>query len=221
MVSVRTAAREELEDLLAFEHEFVDTAAAIDDYVARYGAVPETFLVAEDPGVSADTNRSGGPMREPTNTDSGVDASPVNVDDPPWDRSIVGVASGAPGDPVEVAGIGVRTDRRGEGIGRRLLAAFEERAAAYGSTVGAAAAGSVEGFYLSAGYTPKKVLLRVPEASLPADYERRVPLLAEGSPVPGQRFLYVEVDEYEPRVREGLRRSVCASQANTIFEKPL
>jgi len=200
MVTVRAAERDELDDLLAFEREYVDTSATIDDYVGRYAAVPETFLVAEDPDAGADPD---GPA------------------DPPWDSSVVGVASGAPGDTVEVAGIGVRADRRGEGIGRRLLAAFEERAAAYGTVVSAAAADNVEGFYLSAGYTPETVLLRVPEESLPADYERRVPLVDERSPEPGRRFLYAGFDEYDSRVREGLRRAVNATDANTIFEKRL
>lgn len=198
MVTVRTADREELADLLAFEREYVGSEATVDDYVGRYAAVPGTFLVAEDPNAAPD---------------------PSGPADPPWDRSVVGIASGAPGDPVEIAGIGVRADRRGEGIGRRLLAAFEEGAAAYGSAVSAAAAANVEGFYLSAGYTPESVLLQVPEASLPADYERRVPLLGERSPEPGRRFLYAGFDEYDPRVREGLRRAVDAAEANTIFEK--
>jgi GNAT superfamily N-acetyltransferase len=200
MVTVRAAEREELEALLAFEREYVGTDATIDDYVGRHAAVPATFLVAEDPDA------------EP---------APDGPQDPPWGRSVVGVASGAPGDPVEVAGIGVREDRRGGGIGRRLLAAFEERAAEYGSAVSAAAADNVEGFYLSAGYMPAKVLLQVPEGSLPTDYERRVPLLDERSPEPGWRFLYAGFDEYEPRVREGLRRAVGAAEANTIFEKPV
>lgn len=198
MVAVRTADREELDDLLAFEREYIGTVASIDDYIGRYASVPETFLVAED--TEAEPDRSG-----PT--------------DPPWDSSVVGVASGAPGDPVEVAGIGVRADRRGEGIGRQLLAAFEEHASTYASAVSAAAAANVEGFYLAAGYTPVSVLLQVPEASLPADYERRIPLLAERSPQPGRRFLYAGFDEYDEQVREGLRRAVGAAEANTIFEK--
>lgn len=198
MVTVRAAERDELDALLAFEREYVGTGATIDDYVGRHAAVPKTFLLAAD-------------------HDAGPD--PAGPADPPWDRSVVGVASGAPGDPVEVAGIGVRADRRREGIGRRLLAAFEDGAAAYGSTVSAAAADTVEGFYLSAGYTPAKVLLQVPEESLPTDYERRVPLLGERSPQPGRRFLYAGFDEYDPRVREGLRRAVNAAEANTIFEK--
>jgi len=200
MVTVRAAEREELDELLAFEREYVGTDATIDDYVGRYAAVPETFLVAE--AMDAEPDPAGPP-------------------DPPWDRSVVGVASGAPGDPVEVAGIGVRADRRGEGIGRRLLAVFEDHAATYGSAVSAAAADNVEGFYLSAGYTPQKVLLQVPEESLPRDYERRVPLLGERSPKPGRRFLYADFDEYDPQVREGLRRAVNAAEANTIFEKPV
>lgn len=200
MVAVRTAARDELGALLAFEQEYVGSDATIDDYVGRHAAVPETFLVAVDPDAPPDPN---GPA------------------DPPWHRSVVGVASGAPGDPVEIAGICVRTDRRGEGIGRRLLATFETHAAAYGSAVSAAAASNVEGFYLSGGYKPQKVLLQVPEASLPPDYERRVPLLGEWSPEPGRRFLYAGFDEYDPRVREGLARAVGATEANTIFEKQL
>lgn len=200
MVAVRTAEPEELDGLLAFEREYVGTDATIDDYVGRYAAVPETFLVAIDPDAERD---SSGPS------------------DPPWEQSVVGVASGAPGDPVEVAGIAVRADRRGEGIGRRLLAAFEANAAAYGSAVSAAAASNVEGFYLSAGYTPEKVLLQVPEEALPPDYRRRVPLVSEQRPKPGVRFLYAELDEYDPRISEGLRRAVNAAEANVIFEKPV
>lgn len=82
------------------------------------------------------------------------------------DGEAVGVATGARRSETVagLAGLGVVPERRGEGIGGRLLERFEAAAAEAGfSTVGVASAGGyVDRFYADHGYTAHRILVRRP-----------------------------------------------------------
>lgn len=115
----------------------------------------------------------------------------------------------------------MRADRRGEGLGRRILRRFEREAGGYAGTVSVAAAADVEGFYRDLGYEPASILLQVAEADLPEDYADRPELVGERRVDADVRFLYAGFVEYDPHLREELKERFGAFEANTVYEKSL
>lgn len=138
------------------------------------------------------------------------------------DGEMLGEASGYPdGDAVVLGSIAVTDERQGEGIGRAVLDAFEDRARRHASAVSVASADNVEAFYRAAGYEPEKVLLRVNEDDLPEGYAERDELLEEKAVGSGVRFLYVGFEEYDAATRRAVEETYNAFEANTIYRKEL
>lgn len=140
------------------------------------------------------------------------------------DDELIGEASGRyrrDDDVVELTAIGTKNGREHEGIATGVLEAFEANAAAYADRVSVASADNVEGFYRACGYEPAEILLQVPEDTLPADYDERVPLAGERAPSDDWRFLYAAIDEYSETLRDDYADRVNAAEVNTIYQKPL
>lgn len=100
--------------------------------------------------------------------------------------------------------IAVAPEARGQGLGRRLLAAWEHRVARRGEwtiDVGSAA----DGFFLRCGYTPVEYCLKGGDVSSGADE-------------PEARYVPVAGD-YSPETKASLQRALGARQAITIFRK--
>jgi ribosomal protein S18 acetylase RimI-like enzyme len=196
MAETRGVREAEVRAAWAFEDEYVGSEESFVDFRERYREYPDLFVAC--------------------------------VED-----EILGVAPGRPTRPEEVPGeldadgrvsltaIGTKNGREGEGIGTRLLRAFEERASAYGDCVGMAAAGNVEGFYEQAGYEPTRVLLQANAEDLPADYAEREAFVDERSVGDGVVFLYVDVEAYGEDTVEELREAFGAFHANALYGREL
>jgi ribosomal protein S18 acetylase RimI-like enzyme len=197
MVEVRTVRDGEVRAAWEFEVEYVGSDEDFEAFRERYREYPDLFVAAVEDG------------------------------------ELLGVASGRPTRLEEAAGdleadgqvtltaIGTRNDREREGIGTRLLSAFEERASEYGEVVGMAAAGNVEEFYEQAGYDPTRVLLQANVEDLPADYRDYEALIDERDVDGDTRFLYVGFEKYGDDTAERLREAFGAYHANALYEKEL
>lgn len=123
---------------------------------------------------------------------------------------------------VELAGLGVEPSHRRQGIGSRLVDAFEANAAEAGFervTVGSAG-GYVDEFYRALGYSPRDLLVRTDPADVPADYDDRFDVRSE-TEEGGIRKLSLAVDELDPGFREHVRDVFDDDEAIYIMEKEL
>lgn len=135
---------------------------------------------------------------------------------------LVGEASGnVEGERAILESVSVRPECRGDGVGRDLVYAFEDGATEYARRVSVASADNVEGFYRALGYEPEQVLLRLPGDEPPEDRVREGATIADRRVESDATILYVEFDEYSPRLRDELRDEFGARSANTIYEKEL
>jgi GNAT superfamily N-acetyltransferase len=114
------------------------------------------------------------------------------------DSAPVGVATGRPGSDgsASLAGLGLTPDRRGEGIGSRLLERFEANAldAEFDRISVASAGGYVDEFYADCGYGPICILVMAPDGA-PGDYRDTAFDVRWDRNEYGSRKLYVESDE--------------------------
>lgn len=196
MAVLGTAREDELDALLAFDHEHAGSDTSMEQFRAQYESYPDLSVVAVEDGklVAEATGRPGRPEENP------IESRP---------------------DGIVLQSIAVHPSRHGEGLGRRILEYFEEQALNYAELVSTAAATNVEEFYQNCGYEPRMVLLQVTEADLPENYAQLPGFLDGRTPSPGTRFLYVGFEEYDPELRVELAEAVNAFEANTIYEKEL
>jgi GNAT superfamily N-acetyltransferase len=136
------------------------------------------------------------------------------------DGEVVGEVSGFPRrEEVNLKAISVLHRHQRRGIGRRLLAVFEEGAAGYADTVNLASGEEAEQFYLACGYRPRSLLVGAVTAHLPADY-RATEFPITGERVEGERTrFYVDAPTYDPRHKEAVRARFAAAGVNYIFVK--
>lgn len=137
---------------------------------------------------------------------------------------VVGVCTGRPSGErdVSLAGIGLEPDRRGEGIGTRLLERFEDNARAIGveRISVASAGGRVDDFYVDNGFRPEKILVMNPAAG-PADYADVDFDVEWDRNEDGSRKCYVDVTEHDPAVLEAVRNEFGDDHAIYIMAKEL
>ncbi|SHH44146.1 GNAT family N-acetyltransferase [Halobaculum gomorrense] len=193
---VRPADGDDLSSLirLAREHGGGETSpGTIRD---RYDAHSDLFVVADDDGdpVGEAHGRPRRPEEDPT---------------------------GEAPDAVVLDRIAVVPERRGAGIGRRLLAAFEDRAAERAPRVEVAVAGDVEGFYAACDYEPWAVLVQGAGPD-PGEARRRVDAgdrVLGGRRVDGEPWIYVEPSAFDGETTERLVDRLDARSANTLYRK--
>jgi GNAT superfamily N-acetyltransferase len=137
---------------------------------------------------------------------------------------VIGVSTGRPRGErgVGVAGIGVRSDRRGEGIGTRLVRRFEEAARRIGTDriSVASAGGRVDEFYIDNGFEPEKILVMNPERG-PEEYDATDFDIEWDRNEDGSRKCYVTVTGYDPTVLETARDEFNDDHAIYIMAKKL
>lgn len=135
---------------------------------------------------------------------------------------LVGGASGrVDGDRAILASVAVREEHRGDGVGRELVSTFEAGAGEYAERVSVASADNVEGFYRALGYEPVQVMLEVPGDERPEDRAPEDVTIADRRDEPDATVLYVDCDEYSPRLRDELGERFGARSVNAIYEKAL
>lgn len=145
------------------------------------------------------------------------------------DGALVGFAAGrtwtAAGrdwrpDSVELVGIAVDDDYTRNGVGSRLLEAFESAAAAAGFdrvTLGSAG-GYVDEFYLANGYEPESVLVRLHPEDVPGDvHDLGFEILRERTD-DGVRKFYVAPGGYDPERVDAVREAFGDPQAIYVME---
>lgn len=141
------------------------------------------------------------------------------------DGELVGICLGLPmdGETVVLRGIAVEGPYRRQGIGTRLLAAFEDRAAAldFRRVSLGSAGGYVDEFYRQNGYSAESILVRLDPADLSEDYRTVGYDVAEAETEDGTTKLYVDVDEFDHAVLEDVRDSFDDDEAIYIVEKDL
>lgn len=140
-------------------------------------------------------------------------------------ESLVGICLGWPTEPavVHLVGIGVAPDRRGKGIGSRLLEQFERNAKALDMeriTVGSAG-GYVDRFYVNHGYSPSKILVRGAPESLPPQYRDLGYEVAEERTEDGILKLYLSVEQFDSEELQTVRETFRDEEAIYIMEKTL
>jgi GNAT superfamily N-acetyltransferase len=118
---------------------------------------------------------------------------------------VIGVCTGRPQGEREVslAGIGVESNRRGEGIGTRLVEQFEKNARQGNSNriSVASAGGRVDDFYVDNGFEPEKILVMDPTGG-PGDHDGTDFDIEWDN---GSGKCYVDVTERDPAVLETVR----------------
>lgn len=138
--------------------------------------------------------------------------------------AVIGVCTGRPQGEREVslAGIGVKSNRRGEGIGTQLLKRFEENAAEVGikRISVASAGGRVDDLYLDNGFSPEKILVTNP-AGGPEDYYETEFDIDWDRNEDGSRKCYVDVTECDPAVLETVQDTFDDDHAIYIMAKEL
>lgn len=136
----------------------------------------------------------------------------------------IGVCTGRPQGEQEVslAGIGVESNRRGEGIGTQLVKQFEENAREMGiDRVSVASAGDrVDNFYIDNGFKPEKILVMDP-AGGPRDYAGTDFDVEWDRNEDGSQKCYVNVTEHDPTVLETVRDEFNDNHAIYIMVKEL
>lgn len=140
------------------------------------------------------------------------------------DGEVIGVCTGRPWNDREVslAGIGVEPDRRGAGVGTRLLERFEESARELGieQLSVASAGGRVDDFYIDNGFCAEKILVTNPEkdpvevddTDFDIDWDRNED---------GSRKCYVDVEEHDPAVLQAVREEFVDERAIYVMVKEL
>jgi hypothetical protein len=116
--------------------------------------------------------------------------------------------------------ISVEEGHQKEGLGLKLIRFFEKNAAKYESRVTVASGKKSDGFYLKAKYRPLEILLQVGKRNLPDNYSELADLSRERN-VGKDKFLYVKVKRYIPRLRDSLETKLHAYSANFIFGRVL
>jgi N-acetylglutamate synthase-like GNAT family acetyltransferase len=137
------------------------------------------------------------------------------------DGELVGEASGEVEDgKVLLESISVKDGFRCEGIGRKILEKFCDRASKYSGTVSVASADDVERFYRRYDFSPVKILLQARKEDLPAGWKNDGRVLdwrEEDETI----LIYASFDEYSGDVREDLKKEFNAFEVNCILEKKL
>lgn len=141
------------------------------------------------------------------------------------DADLIGICLGWPTDSgvVQLVGIGVAPDRRGRGIGSRLIEQFEASAGELGMqkiTLGSAG-GAVDRFYVTHGYSPSKILVRGTTETLPSDYRTLGFDVVEEHSEGDSLKIYLGVDEYDPTELQTVRDRFQDEEAIYIMEKTL
>lgn len=137
----------------------------------------------------------------------------------------VGICTGrtVSGETAELAGLGVDSSVRREGVGSRLVETFEENAARLGFeriTV-ASAGGYVDQFYADCGYAPEEILVRVSPGELPAEY-RNLGFDVVNEATEGEtKKLYIDVEELDPEYLAEVRDAFGDDEAIYIMENAL
>lgn len=137
---------------------------------------------------------------------------------------VIGVCTGRPRGEREVslAGIGLESNRRGEGIGTRLVKRFEETASELGieRISVASAGGKVDDFYIDNGFRPEGILVmnpaEGPEGYVGTDFDIEWNRNEDDS-----RKCYVDVTEYNPSILETVRDEFDDNNAIYIMAKEL
>lgn len=136
--------------------------------------------------------------------------------------AVIGVCTGRPqGDrEASLAGIGVERNRRGEGIGTRLVERFEENAKEVGikRLSVASAGGRVDDFYIDNGFRAEKILVMNPERR-PEDYNDSNFDIEWDRNEDGSRKCYINVTEHEPAVLDTVRDTFDDDHAIYIMAK--
>lgn len=137
---------------------------------------------------------------------------------------VLGVTTGRPrGDrEASLAGIGLEPDRRGEGLGTRLLDRFEDNASECGldRLSVASAGGRVDSFYIDNGYSPTKILVMDPDGG-PENYADTDFDIEWDTNEDGSRKCYVDVREYDPAFLETVRDEFGDDHAIYIMVKEI
>jgi N-acetylglutamate synthase-like GNAT family acetyltransferase len=138
------------------------------------------------------------------------------------DESVIGVTTGwlLEDHEASLAGIGLEPDRRGEGIGTRLVERFEANAREVGIerlTV-ASAGGYVDEFYRDCGFHPERILVMNPTGG-PATYEDTEYDLTWARNDDGTRKCYVEATEYDQSFLEEVRDKFDDDEAIYLMAK--
>jgi|GEM_PF-3363932 len=140
------------------------------------------------------------------------------------DDAVLGGCTGRPRGPraVSLAGIGVEPDRRGDGIGTRLLEQFEANATTHGidRISVASAGGRVDGFYRDNGYSPVKILVMNPGGG-PSTYADTGFDLTWDRNDDGSRKCYVDVADHAAATLARVREVFDNEHAIYIMEKDL
>lgn len=140
------------------------------------------------------------------------------------DGAVIGVCTGRPRGEREVslAGIGIESDRRGEGIGTRLIERFEDTAREIGVerfTVVSAGV-RVDEFYLDSGFSPESILVMNPAEGPDAYTDTEFDIEWDRNE-DGSDKCYVTVTDYDPAVLESVRNVFDDHHATYIMTKPL
>lgn len=141
------------------------------------------------------------------------------------DGEIVGVCVGRrhDADHAELAGLGVVPSFRREGVGTRLVAAFEAAAVAVGidSVSVGSAGGYVDEFYTENGYEPESVLVRSAPGDLPDDYRDQEYDVVEETTDGETKKRYVDADGRDPGFLDAVRDAFGDEDAIYIMRKSL
>jgi predicted N-acetyltransferase YhbS len=140
------------------------------------------------------------------------------------DESVIGVTTGRLWEAGEasLAGIGLEPNRRGEGIGTRLVERFESNARERGIerlTV-ASAGGYVDQFYLDCGFEPERILVMNPTGG-PAAHEDTEYDLTWARNDDGTQKCYVEAAEYDQSFLDEVRQEFDDDEAIYLMAKQL
>jgi len=197
MVAIRRVEPQELTLARDLHNRFTAQDRSMATVRSWYEAVPDLFLFAEP-------DSEGGPIGICT-------GRPVDESDAGGDSEAV------------LAGLGLEPDRRGEGIGTRLVETFHANAAAMGIdrvSVGSAG-GYVDEFYAACGYEPECLLVMTSPAALPEDYRDLGYDIVEERTDDGVRKLYIDVEGLDQSFREDAGAAFGADEAIYIMAKEL
>ena len=140
------------------------------------------------------------------------------------DDDAIGVCTGRPQGEQEVslAGIGVESNQRGEGIGTQFVKQFEKNAREISiDRISVASADDrVDDFYIDNGFKPEKILVMDPTGG-PGDYDGTDFDIEWDRNEDGSRKCYVNVTERDPTVLETVRDEFDDDHAIYIMVKEL
>lgn len=125
------------------------------------------------------------------------------------DEELVGYCLGRWGDDggAELEGLGVQPRFRRQGIGSRLVSAFEAQVAeSEADRIGVGSAGGyVDRFYVENGYTPDSILVRIDPDCTPDDYGQFDFEVVDERREDGLQKLYVAAEEVNSNVISEVR----------------